>query len=228
MRREEEGRDGKDYGVCVQAFPLLPSPSPLHFKFAFAATFAQQLDWKRLLCTLNFASLRKHAPFSTLFRKLKFFFFNHLPIPWNDLLSHVIQSVKQSEFRVRIWIRLVSINHGLRTGYKTRTSNYVLGKAYNGLYSKNSSWKVKGKETDCGLALAWDQAPQYVGEKGKKWGEIGKNICLRSEPSGGRRESIFYSPTAISFSLQCKHSSRSSRNLFFLLTSVERKRYETL
>ena len=150
MRREEEERDGKDHGVCGQAFPLLPSPSPLHFKFAFAATFAQQFDWKRLLCTLNFASLRKHTPFSTLFRKLEFFFLNHLPIPWNDRLSHVIQSVKQSEFRVRIWIRLVSINHGLRTGYKTRTSNYVLGKAYNGLYSKNSSWKVKGKETDCG------------------------------------------------------------------------------
>ena len=41
MRREEEGRDGKDHGVRGQAFPLLPSPSPLHFKFAFATTFAQ-------------------------------------------------------------------------------------------------------------------------------------------------------------------------------------------
>ena len=71
----------------------------------------------------------------------------------------------------------MSIDHELRTGYKTRTCNYVLGKAYNGLYFKNSSLKVKGKETDCGLALAWDQALQYVGEKGKKWVEIGKNIC---------------------------------------------------
>ena len=41
MRRGEEGRDGKDHRVCRQAFPLLPSPSPLHFKFAFATTFAQ-------------------------------------------------------------------------------------------------------------------------------------------------------------------------------------------
>ena len=41
MRREEEGRDGKDYGVCGQAFPLLPFPFPLHFKFAFATNFAQ-------------------------------------------------------------------------------------------------------------------------------------------------------------------------------------------
>ena len=41
MRREEEGSDGKDHGVCGQAFPLLPSTSPLHFKFAFATTFAQ-------------------------------------------------------------------------------------------------------------------------------------------------------------------------------------------
>ena len=41
VMRREEGRDGKDYGVRGQAFPLLPSPSPLHFKFAFATTFAQ-------------------------------------------------------------------------------------------------------------------------------------------------------------------------------------------
>ena len=41
MRGEEEGSDGKDYGVCGQAFSLLPSKSPLHFKFAFATTFAQ-------------------------------------------------------------------------------------------------------------------------------------------------------------------------------------------
>ena len=39
--REEEGRDGKNHGVCGQAFPLLPSPFPLHFKFVFATTFAQ-------------------------------------------------------------------------------------------------------------------------------------------------------------------------------------------
>ena len=74
---------------------------------------------------------------------------------------------------------MVSINHGLRTGYKTRTcvlrTTYwvkKVEKAYNGLYF--NSWKVEGKETDCGLALAWDQAPQYVEEKGKKWGEIGE------------------------------------------------------
>ena len=156
---------------CGQAFPHLPSPSPLHFKFAFA----QWLDWKRLLRRLNFASLLKQTPFSTFVSQARIFFYD-LPIPWNDRLSHVIQSVKQSEFRVRIWIRFVSINHGLRTGYKTRTCNYVLGKAYNGLHFKNSFWKVKGKETDCGLALAWDLAPQYVREKGKKWDEIGKNI----------------------------------------------------
>ena len=41
MRREEEGRDGNDHGVCGQAFPFLPFPSPLHFKFAFATTLAQ-------------------------------------------------------------------------------------------------------------------------------------------------------------------------------------------
>ena len=39
MRGEEEGRDGKDHDVCGQAFPLLPSPSPFHFKFALAARF---------------------------------------------------------------------------------------------------------------------------------------------------------------------------------------------
>ena len=41
MKGEEEGRKGKDHGVCGQAFPLLPFPSPFHFKFALAATFAQ-------------------------------------------------------------------------------------------------------------------------------------------------------------------------------------------
>ena len=65
------------------------------------------------------------------------------------------------------------MKHGLPTTYWVKK----VQKAYNGLSFKNSSWKVKGKETDCGLALAWDQAQQYVWEKGKKWGEIGKNIC---------------------------------------------------
>ena len=169
-----------------------------------------------MLRRLNFASLRKQTPFSTFVSQARTFFFYHLPIPWNDRLSNVIQSVKQSEFRVRIWIRLVSINHGLRTGYKTRTCNYVLGKAYNGLYFKNSSWKVKGKETDCGLALAWDQAPQDVEEKGKKWGE--KGVISASEASRAvvGEPSNFFSPTADFLLLTVLHSSRSSRNLFFL------------
>ena len=37
---EEEGRDGKDHGVCGHAFPLPPSPSPFHVKFALAAPFS--------------------------------------------------------------------------------------------------------------------------------------------------------------------------------------------
>ena len=68
---EEEGRDVKEHGVCGQAFPLLPSPSPFHFKFALAAPFyvitrleTPSTQTKALLACEN------RRLFQLLFRKL--------------------------------------------------------------------------------------------------------------------------------------------------------------
>ena len=68
---EEEGRDGKDHGLCGQAFPLLPSPSPFHFTFALAVPFCVLTRLETLATqTKALLACENRRLFQLLFRKL--------------------------------------------------------------------------------------------------------------------------------------------------------------